>query len=296
MSIGLISFFVVLAVLLSFYAIFAPTNTKAKSYPLRPGVTPNSDSLFEKLVRPAIRNLMPQTPLALTEYARSNDGIAALLARTGNPWRVSPEEYIVVRVLSLMAGVMLLTTMVITGYAPIPIYVALPLGLFLGFIAPKALLDSAWGKRRRDLNMTMPEALDMLRICMDAGYNFQNALGQTVELLPDSITKDELGRILAEMRAGRTITQALTSFSRRCPTDIVESFVRSISQAQSTGADIASTLSYQSEEARAEYERAVDVRAQKLQTTLFLPLIGFFLPVLMILIFGPAVTTLGSAL
>lgn len=295
MSVGLVSFFVVIAVLLTFYAIFAPTNTSAKVYPLRPSAEGEKEALFERWIRPAVRNLLPQTPLALTEYARKNDNIAALLARTGNPWRVSPEEYMVVRILAVAGGVILMTLLVLIGYANIPIYIASPVGAFLGYIAPKALLDAAWAKRRNSLNQTLPEVLDMLRICMNAGYNFSNALAQTVDLLVESPTKEEFNRVLSEMRAGRTIMQALTSFARRCPTEGVEAFVRAISQSQSTGADIASTLTYQSEEARAEYERAVDVKAQKLQTTLFMPLIGFFLPVLMIIIFGPAVTALGSA-
>lgn len=301
MTPGLIAFFVVLAVLTAAYALFAPAHTVVVP-PTNPGDQPTTEkvSVFDRWVRPAVANLMPQTPAALTEYARKNEGIASLLARTGNPWRVSPEEYVIVRVVSVVAGIMFLTMMVILwasmGIDLIPLWGAALLGAFLGYLAPKAMLDAAWGKRRRDLNAMLPEALDLLRICMNAGYSFPNALDQTVSLLSDSITRDELTRVAAELRAGRTINQALAGFARRCPTDSVEAFVRAISQAQSTGVDIASTLAYQAGETRADYERMIDEKSAKLQTTLFLPLIGFFLPTLLLIIFGPSVTSLMGAL
>lgn len=301
MTPGIIAFFVVLAVITAAYALFAPAHTVIVP-PSIPGDEPTMAklSVFDRWIRPAVSNLMPQTPAALTEYARKNEGIASLLARTGNPWRVSPEEYVVVRVIAVVGGVMFLTLMMLLwatmGINLLPLWGAALIGAFLGYIAPKAMLDAAWGKRRRDLNAILPEALDLLRICMNAGYSFPNALEQTVSLLSDSITRDELTRVAAELRAGRTINQALGGFARRCPTDSVEAFVRAISQAQSTGVDIASTLAYQAGETRAEFERQIDEKSAKLQTTLFLPLIGFFLPTLLLLIFGPSVSSLMGAL
>ena len=302
MTPGLIAFFVVLAVLSAAYAILAPTHTNNTGGAGKLDGTfgepaeEKVESLFDKLVRPAIVNILPQTPKSLTDYARKNQGIRVLLAKTGNPWRVTPEEYVVVRLLAVVAGMMVMLFLTVVGYAPIPLMYSLPFGAFLGYIAPKSILDSAWAKRRRELSERLPEALDLLRICMNAGYNFQNALNQTVELLPQGETRTELSRVVAELRAGRTIVQALDGFARRCPTDGVEAFTRAINQAQATGVDIATTLSYQSEESRADYERAIEVKAQKLQSTLFLPLIGFFLPTLLIIIFGPAFVTLMGAL
>lgn len=297
MSAGLVGFFVLLAVMTSFYAMFAPVNKNAARIAARPlAEGSQTDTPFERWIRPAIRNFLPQTPMALTEYARKNDGVTALLARTGNPWRVGPEEYVVLRVLAIIAGIMLLSILSAIGYMPLPVFMAMPVGAFLGFIAPKALLDSAWAKRRRNINRTLPEALDLLRICMNAGYNFPNAMAQTVELLPQDTMRMELERVLAEVRAGRPLTVAMSTFATRCPTDGVEAFVRAINQGQATGADIAETLTYQSEEARNEYERMVELRAQKLQTTMFFPIIAVFLPILMAIIFAPSLQQLGAIL
>lgn len=301
MTPGLVAFFVVMAILAGAYALFAPSHTVTTA-PRRPGGVPEETKVsgFDRWVRPAITNLMPSTPKALGEYARRNDKVAALLARTGNPWRVSPEEYIVVRVASLVVGVLALMVLTILwsamGIDLVPLPIAAAVGALLGYLAPKSILDAAWGKRRRDLTTMLPEALDLMRICMNAGYSFQNALQETITMMPVSITRDELTRVNAELRAGRTESQALSAFARRCPTDGVEAFVRVMDQRRATGADVASTLSAQAEETRLEYERMIEQRAQKLQTTLFLPLIGFFLPTLLILIFGPSVSSLMNAL
>lgn len=293
MTPGLVGFFLAISILIGAYALFAPNNPKIAPTTARPSAP--GDSIFDKYVRPAVRNFLPQTPLALTEYARKNDGIAALLARTGNPWRVTPEEYVVVRILAAIAGVMVALLVSLFGSATFPLPVAVALGALIGYMLPAQTLNGVWKKRKQDLDLTLPEVLDMLRICMDAGYNFSNGLQQTVSLLPDGTTKNEMSRVLAEMRAGRTAAMALTGLAYRCPTAGVEAFVRAISQAQATGSDIASTLSFQAEETRADYERAVDVKAAKIQTTLFFPIILFFLPILMIIIFGPVIANLGMA-
>ena len=296
MSAGLVAFLAALTVLTVFFALFAPTRAREGvlgDVPRRP-VAP--EGIFESWVRPLLRNFMTFTPASLTENASRNEGTVALLARSGNPWRVSPEEFAVLRVLAVVAGTVLLFLGSVTGYLSIlPPVASAALGAVIGFLLPKQLLQSKWNARKKDVTRSLPEALDLMRICMNAGYNFPNALAQTVELLPPGITKDELGRVSAEIRAGVSVHDALRSFTRRVPTDGVDAFAQAVEQAQATGADIAMTLAYQSSETRAEYERIVDEKSQKLQTTLFFPIIGFFLPVLGLLIFGPAIQDLSGA-
>lgn len=325
MTPGLVAFFVFLACLFAFYAIIAPTNRKItyksvhdaskRTSPAYTGAGAYKDNfpdqapwgseqlevekevgLFERWVRPAVRNFLPQTPAALTEYAQKNKGIRALLAKTDNPWRVTPEEYVGLRVLSVLAftGVGVLVSTI--SFMGLPLYITMPAGAAIGFLIPKVMLGSKWSARRRDLTKTLPEALDLIRICMNSGQNFTNALKQSVELLPEGTTKKELSRMSAELAAGRSLNDALLSLSYRCPTDGVESFARAVIQATETGSDISDTLMYQSDEIRAEYERIIEVRAQKLQTTLFFPIILFLLPALMIIVFGPALSGLGGAL
>lgn len=292
MDAGLIAFFTVLAVFTAFYAYFAPTSPITYDEPIRPeGYEPG---IFEKWVRPAIRNFSPTAPPALANYARGNEGVATLLRRSGNPWNVSPEEYVFLRVLSALAVAAGVSFYAALGYLPVPPILAFVGGLAFGAFIPQALLSAAWGRRKKDLNRTLPEALDLMRICLNAGFNFSNALSEVVNLLPEGTTREELRRTQADLRSGKTVAQAMDDFAYRAPTEQVEAFVRAVNISQAMGTDMASTLSSQADEARLAYERVVDVKAQKLQTTLFLPIIAFFLPVLMIVIFGPSLSELGG--
>ena len=325
MTPGLVAFFTLMAFLFAFYAVITPTNKKITYKKVRatsptnspaytgsgvykenfPAETPwgsedlsvtKEQGLFERWVRPAVRNFIPQTPAALTEYAQKSEGVRAYLAKTDNPWKLSPEEYVGLRTLSILLFSVVALLMSVFDFFPFPIYVSVPLGGMLGYFLPKALLDMEWGKRRRDLVRTLPEALDLIRICMNSGQNFTNALQQSVELLPEGVTKKELSRVSAEISSGRSLGDALASFAYRCPTDGVESFVRVITQANETGSDISETLRQQSDEIRAEYERTVEIRAQKLQTTLFFPIILLLIPALLIIIFGPSLAEIGEFL
>lgn len=295
MTPGLVAFFTILAVLTACYAAFAP----ARKVVFNDDDAYASDEpkgTFDRWVRPAVRNFLPIAPSFLVKYANTSTSVASLLVRSGNPWRLTAEEYIVMRFLAAGVGAAALSFYAAMGFFPLDTIFAFLGGAVFGWMVPGLLLSTAWGKRKKDIIRTLPEALDLLRICLNAGYNFANALGQVVLLLPPGASRQELTRVVADLRSGRTVSQSMESFAERVPLEQVESFVRAVNISQSMGTDMASTLASQSEEARAQYERIVEVKAQKLQTTLFLPIIGMFLPSLMILIFGPAVSDLGSML
>ena len=299
MTPGIVAFFTIIAVLLAFYAAFAPRRrvvTPLGAENPDDTTTTEPTGLFDKYVRPAVWNFLPTAPPSLAKYAYTSPGIASLLRRSGNPWKVTPEEFLIVRLLSAAAISTVGSALTAFGLVPLNPVLGFLLGAAIGYLLPQSLLAGEWSKRRRDLSRTLPEALDLLRICLNAGYNFTNALSQVIHLIPEGPTRSELSRVVADLQTGRTITQAMDDFANRAPLDQVEAFVSAVGIAQSMGTDMGSTLAGQANEARAQYERKIEQRAQKLQTTLFLPIIGMFLPALVILIFAPSVSDLGSIL
>lgn len=292
MTPGIVAFFAILAVLLAFYAAFAPSH----AVPDSDGDIGSPDTPFNRFVRPAIRNFLPTAPMFLAKYARTNPGVEGVLRRSGNPWHITPEEYVVLRLLAAAAGATLLSFMTAFGLIPIPPLLGFAAGALIGYLVPSALLSAAWGKRRKDVARTLPEALDLLRICMNAGFNFSNSLGQVVGLLPQGPTREELTRVLSDIRSGKTVDQALDDFANRVPTEQVDAFVSAVSISNSMGTDMAKTLADQADEARLQYERKVEQKAQRLQTTLFLPIIAMLLPSMLIIIFAPALSEIGSVL
>lgn len=293
MTPGIIAFFTIVAVLLAFYAAFAPNRVVQEQVNLG---TESQSGMFAKFVRPTLVSLMPATPIWLGRYAQTSPGVDGLLRRSGNPWGVTAEQFVLLRFLSAAGGATLLSLQTALGFLPIPAYLGFALGAVMGYIVPGALLGAAWGKRKKDLTRTLPEALDLLRISMNAGYNFSNALTQVVTLLPPGATNTELTTVLHDIRSGRTVDQALATFKERVPLDQVETFASAVSISNSMGTDMADTLAAQSGEARAQYERTVEQKAQKLQTTLFLPIIGMLLPSMLVMIFAPALSQLGNGM
>lgn len=303
MSIGVVAFLAGVTAFLVVYAIFAPvqqivrTELDADDFGATPGRPVNPDSLFEKVVRPAVRNLLPQTPMAAQLQARNNHKTVELLVRSGNPWNIQPEEFFGIRILGGVAGffVALLLNVLETLPATLPPAGWLALGVLLGQHLPKVLLDGHKGRRLKEARRGLPEALDLLVITLQSGMNFTPALTEVVGRLPAGVVRDELARVSADLRAGKPLQQSLTDFARRAPSAEVESFAKSVVMAERLGADVSETLTSQSVAARAAYEAALDVKTAKLPTTLFFPIMGFMLPALFVILFAPAFANISQA-
>lgn len=293
MSPGLVAFFTFLAVLTACYAAFAPAR-KITVNEETDTVKKERHGLFDKWIRPAVRNLMPLAPQSVSKYAEGSSATQNLLIRSGNPWNVTAEEFIIVRIIAAFLGAAALAAYSAVGFFPLPPVLSFLGGAVLGWVIPGQMLSFKWSAAKKDLQRTLPEALDLLRICLNAGLSFSNALTQVVVLLPPGATKREMTRVVSDLRAGRTLEQAMRDFSNRMPLEQVDSFTRAVIVSQSMGTDMVATLSGQATEARNKYERAVDVKAQKLQTTLFLPIIAFFMPALLLLIFAPGLAQLAN--
>jgi tight adherence protein C len=304
-SVGFVAFLFAIAAFLVVYAMMAPVNEYRQEDfsneswgEVRAGASAADSGIFDRFVRPAVRNFLPQTPMAALVKARNNSKVQELLVRSGNPWNIQPEEFFGVQFVSGAAGfaaALLLVWMEILP-AAVPFAAWLAVGAVGGAFLPKVLLDKERGKRRKQAQRGLPEALDLIVITLNSGMNFTPALAEVVKRLPEGLVKDELGRVSLDLRAGRTLERALLDFARRAPSDEVESFCKSVVQAERLGADVAETLTDQAETARQSYEALLDEKIGKLPTTLFFPILGLMLPALFIMILAPAFSSINGAL
>lgn len=292
MTPGLVAVLIALAVLSAAYAILRPASDWSEYDKEEVEGSGEASSGFGRYVRPALNAAKSQTPQSLVNITYKKDAVEELLAKSGNPWRIAAHELPILQLLGAAVGATGFAVLSLSHVFPFPLVGVLLAGAILGYMLPKLLLSSRWSARRKEMNRTLPEALDLLNINMNSGQTFANALDATVKLLPPGVTRDELTRVSAELQAGRTLATALAGLLRRTPTDGVDAFTRALNQAQQTGTDLARTLNVQAEEARKQYVENVKVRAKKIESTLVIPIILLFLPAIFILIFAPSVTTL----
>jgi tight adherence protein C len=301
MSLGLSCFFIGLAIFLGVYALKAPIHElAAPEFTADPSLDEDAagrGGFFERIVRPMVHNFLPQTPMFALTRARNDSRVARLLVRSGNPWNVTPEEFYGIRLLGAFVGIvwMLLATFADVLPSMIPMFGYLVVGAAGGYYVPKVLLDRAYGKRKKDSEKGLPEALDMIVITMNSGQNFQPAVAEVVRTLPPGIIRDELARVSTDIRSGKTVERALLDFARRAPTEDVESFCKAIVQAQRIGSDVTQTLRAQAERARQTFEENLAVRIGKLPTTLFFPIIGFMVPAMFIALMAPSLSHVTDA-
>lgn len=246
------------------------------------------NSAFGRYIRPVVRSFVPQRQIDVNNPNRQSSGaVESLLIRSGNPWKLRPDEFTAVRMIAMViAG---LIGFLVTLSLPFPLNILIMLVLlFVGYMQPRNMLANKAKKRMRSVIRDLPECIDLIRICMEAGRELPAALAETTKNLPDGVMKTELGRASSELDAGMTTTMALNNLAARLPTMELQTFCASIIQAERLGADITGTLADQARQARTAANAAADVRIRRLESTLIIPIGIFMLPSVLGLIIIPA--------
>lgn len=189
-----------------------------------------------------------------------------------------------------------------SGYLPIevPNYLIIlcTTGLaVIGLIIPGILLDWRRSVMRQRYRITFPELMDLLVVCIESGQSLNGAL----ERVGKEFTKScpELGAnihlVCLEIRAGRTLTEALDGLSERLGIDEVNSLKLLLKQSQELGASIADSLRVYSDEMRDKRLMRAEALANALPVKMTLPLGLFIFPVILLLIMIPVIIRIKNA-
>lgn len=246
-----------------------------------------------KLVWPAIEiiayffcTLLPYEMIERTEKK---------LARTGVGYLMTADEFIALRILTAtgLPIVVWLCMGALKIHEPLWIVIS-PL---LGFLLPDIWLNDTRQKRERDVIRTLPVYLDFITMCVEAGLNFQGALGQAMEKAPPGPLRNEFAIVLRDMRSGLSRADALRRMAERLDITEITSFVSAIIQAEKMGASLAAVLRVQAEQRRNERFQKAEKTAMEAPVKLVGPLIIFIFPVtFMILGFPIAMKFLGEGI
>jgi tight adherence protein C len=203
-----------------------------------------------------------------------------------------PNVVYVGKAVGLVAGAVLFGGASALVGAPLPMVLGLTaFGLIAGYMAPDIVLGRRAEERQSDIRRTLPEALDLMAISVQAGVGLEQAVAVVTERLKGALG-EELNRFLNEVQLGFSRREALQNLRTRNNCAELSTFVLSLLQADALGIAIGDVLKTQASEIRAKRRQRARERAAKAPVRLLFPLIFGILPALFVVILGPAGITI----
>ena len=215
------------------------------------------------------------------EYAgfRSGDAITVFLG---------------IKFIALIAGLVLGggTSLILAGVTTQAL-----LGTFMAggvcFFIPDFALGFIAKSRKQKIFLALPDALDMLVVCVEAGLGLDQAMRRVSEELEKSapLLAFEFGTCNMQMQMGKTRESVLTELGRRSGVDDLKQLASIIIQADKFGSSIAKALRVQSEAMRTKRRQIAEEKASKTAVKLLFPLVLFIFPGIFAVLVGPAAIT-----
>ncbi|MGN6609584.1 MAG: type II secretion system F family protein [Jatrophihabitans sp.] len=217
--------------------------------------------------------------------------IGQRLDQAGNPGKWTVERVLAFKGLSLFAlGGLFFVLGIDSG--PKALFWAL-VGAFLGFALPDYVLAKRADARQQRIRKGLPDAIDMLTVCVEAGLGFDAALAQVARNLQGPMA-EECGRVLQEMQFGKSRVEALRALVERTTVRELRMFISAIVQASGLGISVAAVLREQSREMRLTSRQLAEEVAQKIPVKILFPVVFCLLPAMFVIILGPGIMGLGK--
>ena len=177
-----------------------------------------------------------------------------------------------------------------------PLFV-FPITLGLGFLLPDFLLGNRITARQTNIRLGLPDALDLLIICLEAGLGIDQALARITEEIRTSQPElaDEFSLVTLEQRAGRTRADAWRNLSDRTGLDTIRAVASILIQADQFGTSMARSLRVHSESMRTKRRQAAEEQAAKTTVKLVFPLVFFIFPAVFVVVIAPSAIVLAEA-
>lgn len=158
----------------------------------------------------------------------------------------------------------------------------------IGYFLPMLQLKGQISRRQDEITKALPNALDLLTICVEAGLGFEQAMGKVYEKWDDDLAVS-FGRVLQEIQLGKMRSEALRDMSRRMDVPDVTSFVAALIQAEQLGVSIAKILRIQSDQMRVKRRQRAHEKAQQAPVKMIFPMVLLIFPSIWIVLLGPSV-------
>jgi tight adherence protein C len=264
----------------------------------RPQVTAlESDGWVERVARVA----QPFTRLSVPEEGWERSTLRTRFMTAGWRNRAAPTLFFGAKTV-LALGTPLLLALALAGHArAVDAHALLFLLLFaaaFGYYLPNAVLARALARRRQEIFENIPDALDLLTVCVEAGLSLERALVKVAgEIhIKSVVLAQELQLVLMEMRAGFTKEKALRNFALRSGVEDVDTLVAMLVQSERFGTSMGDALRVHSDNLRGRRRMQAEEAAAKISLKLLFPLIFCIFPTLLTVRLGPAVLQISRTL
>lgn len=243
---------------------------------------PITDRIFVPIIRKISEFLVRFTP------QKTIESTTHLLELAGNPRNMRAAEFLTIRALASI-GLGVLTFFAMMRFdQPINKRLLFTLGAFvLGWALPFMLLRSKVDRRKDSILKKLPDALDLMTICVDAGMTFNGAMQRVDEKWEGALAR-EFGRVIHEMQLGKSRRQALKDMAERMDVPDVTSFIAAVLQADQLGVGIGKILRIQSDQMRVKRRQRAEEKAQQAPVKMMFPMVFLIFPSIFIVLLGPA--------
>lgn len=224
------------------------------------------------------------------------ESIRRQLELAGKSQSVEPATFFGQRIaLMLILGVgAFLLLFLVTKWGPVKGFLGTIGGAVLGYYLPILQLKGQISRRQENIVKSLPNALDLLTICVEAGLGFEQAMGKVYEKWDDDLAI-AFGRVLQEIQLGKRRSDALRDMSRRMDVPDVTSFVAALIQAEQLGVSIAKILRIQSDQMRVKRRQRAQEKAHQAPVKMMIPMVLLIFPSIWIVLLGPSVIILLEA-
>lgn len=162
------------------------------------------------------------------------------------------------------------------------------IAVVVGFYFPQLWLDGEIKKRQTEVQKAMPDALDLLTVCVEAGLGFDAAMSKVAEKWENELSI-AFSRAIREIQLGKPRRDALKTMADRIDLPDMTSFVAAIIQSEQLGVSMSKILRIQADQMRMRRRQIAEEKAHQAPVVMLLPMVGFIFPSIFIVLMTPAV-------
>ncbi|HKW70147.1 MAG TPA: type II secretion system F family protein [Candidatus Dormibacteraeota bacterium] len=239
----------------------------------------------ERVIRPILKRIGQFIEQSIPAKARQQLHLKIQLA--GRPAGMGTADFIAFRyVLTALLCTLGILLGLLNG-SPVALAILAAKGAAWGLFGPMLWLNRRVKRRKTEMQNDLPDVIDVLVVCVEAGLTFEAAMEKVAEKF-DHALAEEFGRVIQEIRLGRPRLEALNDMGQRLGVEELNNFVQAIIQSEQLGSGVSRILRAQSDEIRIKHLLTAQEKGARASLKMLIPMLGCIFPTLWVIILGPA--------